>query len=73
MKSMKKYYLALAVLIPIYIAIEFVASMSDFFSIFNALLIVVWAASLFAFLKQEKRGNSSEKPRKLSGKNKRFL
>lgn len=49
MKDMKKYYLALAILIPVYIAVGFVASRDNFFNIFNIILVVVWAAAVFAW------------------------
>ncbi len=51
MKDMKKYYLVLAIIIPVYIVIGFVSSRSDFFNTLNIVLAVIWVISLYAFRK----------------------
>jgi hypothetical protein len=53
MNDMKKYYLALVILIPIYIATGFVASRSEIFNYFNIALLILWVAAVFAFYKSK--------------------
>ncbi|MDI6721399.1 MAG: hypothetical protein QMD85_03345 [Candidatus Aenigmarchaeota archaeon] len=58
---MKRYYLALVILIPVYIIIGFFALRSDFFDSLNIILAVVWLISLFAFYKSRNHAPKRKK------------
>ncbi|MBI2173236.1 MAG: hypothetical protein HYT73_03455 [Candidatus Aenigmarchaeota archaeon] len=61
MKDLAKYYRLLSILIPLYIAIGFVAERNAVFNYFNAGLAVFWVIMVFAWFKFRKSARTFRK------------